>query len=58
MIPDDKAGRIMWRLFERRKAAGWMAEDYLPSGRKADNCLPRQRRGIRFSAVSSPNGYQ
>jgi len=37
MIPDDKTGRIMWRLFERRKTTGWMAEDYLPSGRKAYN---------------------
>ena len=26
MIPDDKTGQIIWRLFERRKTASWIAE--------------------------------
>jgi hypothetical protein len=32
MIPDGKASRMILRLFERRKTAGRMAEDYPQSG--------------------------
>jgi hypothetical protein len=40
MIPDEKTSRMIWRLFERRKTAGWMAENYQPSGENAENLLP------------------
>jgi arylsulfatase A-like enzyme len=32
IIPDDNNSRMISRLFERRKTAGRMAEDYPPSG--------------------------
>src|SRR5262245_28498009 len=37
MIPDHKTSRMIWRLFERRKTADRMAEDYPPGGENADN---------------------
>src|SRR5262245_32680551 len=37
MIPDEKTSGMIWRLFGRRKTAGWMLENYPPSGGNADD---------------------
>ena len=40
MIPDEKTSRMIWRLFERRKTARRMSENYPPGGGNAENLLP------------------
>jgi hypothetical protein len=43
---------MIWRLFERRKTAGWIAVDYPPSGENPENWLPWQRAESILPAVS------